>query len=166
MNYGHVIFGTPYEPFVPTIKVKYLTDLDPYVEGKEGFYPLAAIKQGNWIDLRAAETMYFWQGEHKLIPLGVAMQLPDGYEGWVVPRSSTMKNYGIIQANHLAIIDNAYKGNGDQWFMSVIAMRSTTIPRGSRICQFRYMPIMGEVNFVTVDDLGNPDRSGFGSTGA
>ena len=86
--------------------------------------------QGNWIDLRAAEDVALKAGEFKLIPLGIAMELPRGYEAHVVPRSSTFKNYGIIQVNHQGVVDGpdretgegGYCGNDDQWFMPVYAI--------------------------------------------
>lgn len=140
-----------------TIKIKYFTDkidkLD-YIDGKS-----------DWIDLRAAENVKLKHGEYKLIPLGVAMELPKGYEVHIVPRSSTFKNYGIIQTNHQAVIDNSYCGDNDQWYMPVYAMRDTQIHINDRICQFRIMKIQPEVIFNEVKHLGGEDRGGFGSTG-
>lgn len=141
------------------VKVRYLTPTD------ETFKPLEMIKQGNWIDLRAAKDMEFEMDEAKLIPLGVAMQLPEGYEAHVVPRSSTLKNFGLIQANHVGVIDNSYSGDNDQWFFSAIATIPTSVKRGDRICQFRLQRVMPKVSFETVETLGNADRGGFGSTG-
>jgi dUTP pyrophosphatase len=104
-------------------------------------------------------------GEFKLIPLGIAMQLPDGYEAHVVPRSSTFKNYGIIQTNSMGIIDETYCGPNDQWFMPAFAMRDTTISFNDRICQFRIMTHQPEINFVQSALENNDDRGGHGSTG-
>lgn len=140
-----------------TIKIKYFTDkidkLD-YIDGKS-----------DWIDLRAAENVKLKYGEYKLIPLGVAMELPKGYEAHIVPRSSAFKNYGIIQTNHQAVIDNSYCGDNDQWYMSVYAIRDTQFHINDRICQFRIMKIQPEVIFNEVKHLGGEDRGGFGSTG-
>lgn len=138
------------------IKIKYLD---------EGIDKVALISKGDWIDLRAAETVELKAGEYKLIPLGVAMELPAGYEGWVAPRSSTFKNFGIIQTNSIGIIDNSYCGDNDQWHFPAFALRDTEIPKNSRICQFRIMENQPQIQFVTVDVLGNPDRNGIGSTG-
>lgn len=80
-----------------TIRIQYLNDEIKRLEYIDG--------KSDWIDLRAAEEITMKAGEFKLIPLGVAMQLPKGYEAHVVPRSSTFKNYGIIQTNHMGIID-------------------------------------------------------------
>lgn len=151
------------------IPVRYLTTLDTIVPGEEGFYELNEIEVGNWVDLRAAEDITMKAFEYRLIPLGFALELPKGYEGLVVPRSSTYKKWGIIQANHMGVIDTIYCGDDDQWYMSAIALRDTFIKRGSRICQFRIMPTMtsmvGKVKFKTVDRLGNKNRGGIGSTG-
>lgn len=139
------------------IKIKYFTDkIDKleYIDGKS-----------DWIDLRASEEETLKKGEFKLIPLGVAMQLPKGYEAHIVPRSSTYKNFGLIQANHCGIVDGSYCGDNDMWRMPVIAMRDTTIHVNDRICQFRIMKNQPRICFEQVDHLEGADRGGFGSTG-
>ncbi len=123
------------------------------------------INTGDWIDLRAAETVELKAGESKLISLGVSMKLPEGYEAHVVPRSSTFKNFGVIQTNHCGIIDNSYSGTNDIWKFSAHALRDTIIHENDRICQFRIVEKMPEVNFEEVSTLDNSDRGGFGSTG-
>lgn len=139
------------------IRIRYFTDqIEPlcYVDGKS-----------DWIDLRAAQEVELRAGEMKLIPLGVAMQLPKGYEAWIVPRSSTMKNFGILQANSIGIIDESYSGDGDQWCFPAYAVRDTVIHPNDRICQFRIMKHQPEIRFTPVEHLENEDRGGFGSTG-
>lgn len=139
------------------IKIKYFTDkIDKlcYVDGKS-----------DWIDLRAAETIELKAGEFKLIPLGVAMQLPEGYEAHVVPRSSTFKNFGIIQTNSQGVIDETYCGANDQWFFPAYALRDTIINTNDRICQFRIMEHQPKLVFVSDSLEGNTDRGGHGSTG-
>lgn len=126
---------------------------------------LEKIDKGDWVDLRASETVTLKKGDFKLISLGVAMELPKGYEAHVIPRSSTFKNWGIIQTNHVGLIDESYNGDGDIWFYPVYALRDTTIEKGDRICQFRVVKKMPHVEFVNVEKLNNPDRSGHGSTG-
>lgn len=140
-----------------TIKIKYFTDKIEkltYIDGKS-----------DWIDLRAAEEVALKKGEFKLIPLGVAMELPKGYEAHVVPRSSTFKNFGIIQTNHQGVIDCSYCGDNDQWFMPVYAVRDTQIHINDRICQFRIMENQPKLSFDEVKSLDNADRGGHGSTG-
>ena len=137
------------------IKVKYFTDIDSIRE----------ISGGDWYDLRTAEEVTMEAGEFRLIPLGVAMELPDGFEAHVVPRSSTYKNYSVIQANHMGVIDNSYCGDDDQWMFPAIAFQDTNIPKGTRICQFRIVEKQPPVKFETVAHLTGPNRGGFGSTG-
>ncbi len=140
-----------------TIKIKYFTqDIDKldYIDGKS-----------DWIDLRASETVELKAGEFKLIPLGVAMQLPAGYEAHVVPRSSTFKNYGILQVNSCGVIDGSYCGNEDMWKMPVYATRDTVIHRNDRICQFRIMENQPQIVFEEVASLEGKNRGGFGATG-
>ena len=121
--------------------------------------------KSDWFDLRSAENISLKAGEFKLISLGVSMELPEGYEAYVIPRSSTYKTFGIIQTNHLGLIDEIYKGNNDIWKYSALAMRDTEIKINDRICQFRIQKKMPSVTFEEVYDLENQDRGGFGSTG-
>ncbi len=139
------------------IRIKYFTDKIEklaYIDGKS-----------DWIDLRAAEDIYLKEGEWRLIPLGVAMELPKGYEAHIVPRSSTYKNFGIIQTNHQGVVDCSYCGDNDQWYMPVLAMRDTHISLNDRICQFRIMENQPKLEFDEVTHLEGADRGGFGSTG-
>ena len=126
---------------------------------------LKKIIQGDLIDLCAAETVELKAGESKLISLGVAMKLPDGYKANVYPRSSTFKNWGILQTNSVGQIDNSYSGTNDIWRYPVYATRDTVINKGDRICQFEIVPIMPQIEIVEVDYLNDIDRGGFGSTG-
>lgn len=144
--------------FTKEIKVKYLSsDITPleFIDGEKS----------NWIDLRAAKKVTLEKGEFALIPLGIAMKLPYGYEAHLAPRSSTFKKWGIIQTNSVGIIDNSYSGDNDEWLMPVLATRDTVIELNDRICQFRIIPTQGSVKLTTVDHLDDVDRGGFGSTG-
>ena len=125
-----------------------------------------AILQGDWIDLRAAETVELEAGEYREISLGISMQLPEGYEAHVAPRSSTFKKWGILSVNSVAVIDNSCCGDQDIWKFPALAMRPTTIYKGDRICQFRIMEKQPTVEFIQVESLGNPNRGGIGSTGS
>lgn len=126
---------------------------------------ISMIDKGDWIDLRAAKTVELKAGEFALIPLGVGMKLPEGYEANIVPRSSTFKNFGIIQTNHMAVIDESYCGDNDQWFFPAYALRDTVIHKNDRICQFRINEKMPPIHFEIVEKLGDIDRGGCGSTG-
>ncbi len=139
------------------IKIQYLDETIEklcYIDGKS-----------DWIDLRAAEDVKLKAGEFKLIPLGVAMQLPKGYEAHIVPRSSTYKNFGIIQTNHCGIVDESYCGPNDWWYMPAYALRDTKIAKNDRICQFRIEKHQPELMFEEVSLLDHEDRGGIGSTG-
>ena len=139
------------------IQIRYFTDqIEPlrYVDGKS-----------DWIDLRAAETVELKAGQFRLIPLGVGMKLPAGYEALVAPRSSTFKNYGVLQANSLGIVDESYCGDNDQWRWPAYAVRDTVIHVNDRICQFRIIEHQPKLEFCPVEHLDGPDRGGFGSTG-
>lgn len=140
-----------------TIRVKYFSeDVEKlrYIDGKS-----------DWIDLRASERVELKAGDFKLIPLGVAMQLPKGYEGHLVPRSSTFKNYGLLQTNSCGIIDCSYCGDDDMWRMPVYATRDTVVEKNDRICQFRIVENQPKIVFEECKRLENANRGGFGSTG-
>ena len=139
------------------LQVKYFSeDIEKlrYIDGKS-----------DWIDLRSAADVELEAGEFKLIPLGIAIELPHGYEAHVVPRSSTFKNFGVLQVNSMGVIDETYCGDNDQWFMPVLAVRDTKICVNDRICQFRIMEHQPALTFEQVDHLEGADRGGFGSTG-
>jgi len=138
------------------IKIKYFNDQLEKIQ---------KISQGDWIDLRSSIDCELKEGEFKLIPLGIAMELPEGYEAHIVPRGSTFKNFGIIQTNHQGVVDESYCGNNDQWFVPVYALKDTKINMNDRICQFRIVEKMPEIVFIEVKSLENKDRGGHGSTG-
>ena len=137
------------------IKIKYMEDIIP-IEVKDG---------SDWIDLRCAKTTRLKAGEYTQIPLGVAMQLPSGYEAHVVPRSSTFKKYGVLLANGIGIIDGSYCGDNDQWHFLAYPTRDAIIEKNERICQFRIVKNQPDIEMITVDELSNPSRGGIGSTG-
>ncbi len=140
-----------------TIRIKYFSDEIErlcYIDGKS-----------DWIDLRVSEETVLCAGDFKLIPLGVALELPKGYEAHLVPRSSTFKNWGLLQTNSMGVIDCSYCGDNDMWRMPVYATRDTVLHVNDRIAQFRIMKNQPEIHFVEVKELGNSDRGGFGSTG-
>ena len=141
---------------VKTINIKYV---------KEGIDNIGILSGGDWIDLRIAEDVTLEAGQFKLIPLGVAIMLPKGYEALVIPRSSAFKNYGIIQANSIGLIDETYCGNNDEWYFPAYATRNISIPKNTRICQFRIIEHQPPVDIVEVTELSDKDRGGFGSTG-
>ena len=138
------------------ITIKYFDNKMPKIE---------KTKKGDWIDLRAAENIIIHKGEFTLIPLGVAIKLPEGFEAILAPRSSTFKNYGIIQTNSIGVIDETYCGDNDQWMMPVYATRDAVIEKYARICQFRLLKHMDPVDVIETEHLEETDRGGFGSSG-
>lgn len=126
---------------------------------------LKKTEKGDWIDLRSAIDISLKKGDFALIPLGVGMVLPDGYEAHIVPRSSTFRNWKIIQTNSVGIIDNSYSGENDQWMMPVYAVEDTKIKKNDRICQFRILEKMPALEIQEVEHLNDVSRGGFGSTG-
>lgn len=138
------------------LKVRYLAD---------GLEELRCVPGSDWVDLRAAEDIVMKAGEFRLIPLGVAVALPEGYEAHVVPRSSTFKHYGLLQANSMGVVDGSYRGDGDQWHWPAYATRDVAIEKNTRLCQFRVVENQPPLVFTRVERLEGPDRGGFGSTG-
>ena len=138
------------------LKVKYLAD---------GLEELRCVPGSDWVDLRCAEDVELKAGESRLIPLGIAVALPEGYEAHVVPRSSTFRNYGLLQANSMGVVDGSYRGDGDQWRWPVYATRDVKIEKNARLCQFRIVENQPPLVFTRVGRLDAPDRGGFGSTG-
>lgn len=142
----------------PEILVRYHREICPTLED------IIINPKGDFIDLRSAEDVILKAGEFTLINLGVSIQLPKGYWGQFVPRSSTFKNFGIIQTNSFAVIDESYCGDNDIWKMPVFALRDTKISINDRICQFRIVKKQ-PFTMKVVDKLTNEDRNGFGSSG-
>ena len=142
------------------IRIKYL----------EGAKRMEKIAKGNWIDVYAYEDVFVPVNERKMINLGFALELPNGYEGHLAPRSSTFKTWGIIQTNSVGVVDDTYIGDGDIWHMPVYCLTAkdeggTWIRKGDKIGQFRIMETMPKIEFEEVDSFGNSNRGGFGSTG-
>lgn len=138
-----------------TIDVKYLPEA----------HHLESVEWGSWIDLYTYEEVTLKQGDQKYINLGVAMKLPKGYEAIMAPRSSTFKNWGILQSNGIGVIDSTYCGDNDIWMFPAYATKNVTIPAGTRICQFRVQQEQPSIEFNVVESLGTKDRGGLGSSG-
>lgn len=138
-----------------TIDVKYLPKA----------HHLESVEWGSWIDLYTYEEVILKQGDQKYINLGVAMKLPEGYEAIMAPRSSTFKNWGILQSNGIGVIDSTYCGDNDIWMFPAYATKNITIPAGTRICQFRIQQEQPSIEFNVVESLGTENRGGLGSSG-
>lgn len=173
------------------------------LEKTEGCMP-QILEQGDWIDLTLAEDVRFKAPQankmhrrkdknkgisqeervrdvdfyYYIAKLGIAAKIPEGYEVNIVPRSSTFEKYGILQTNHFGVIDSSYCGEDDEWGMPMVATRTVTIPKGTRIAQFRVnlsqkatvwqklkWLFSSGVKLKQVDHLTGNNRQGFGSTG-
>ena len=136
----------------------------------EGATKLKKISKGNWIDVYASKDIFVPLNERAMVPLGFALELPQGWEGHLAPRSSTFKTWCIIQTNSVGVVDDTYIGDNDQWHMPVYCLQAkhdngTWIRTGDKIGQFRIMEVMPEIQFDEVESFGNCDRGGFGTTG-
>lgn len=150
-----------------------------YVRENDKLFLISKIHKGDWIDLAISENADISKGDFAILSLGIRMKLPKGFEALLIPRSSTFKKYGIIQANSVGLLDNSYCGREDIWKFAALAFRHSKIPQGTRICQFRIIPSMNasfwtklrwlftsKVEFVEEEYLrGEESRGGFGSTG-
>ena len=149
----------------------------------EGATKLEKITKGNWIDVYASKDVFVKENDRAMVPLGFALELPQGWEGHLAPRSSTFKSWGVIQTNHVGVVDDSYIGDNDQWHMPVYCLqgkdviteevyedftkhtKGTWIRKGDKIGQFRIMEVMPEIEFEEVEMFGNADRGSFGTTG-
>lgn len=137
------------------IRIKYHADID-HIRQTDG---------SDWIDLRSADDVLLQAGQYRRISLGISVQLPAGYEAHILPRSSTFEKYGVLLVNGMGIIDNSYCGDSDIWQFPVYATRDVFIPKNARICQFRIVHNQPNLAILTVEEMENADRNGFGSTG-
>lgn len=168
------------------------------IKSEAGIYTVSlpkVIKKGDWVDLSSSKDMVLSApqagtlkgkevkhrdvvSEVTYIPLGVAMQLPKGYEAIIAARSSAPRKMGIMLANGIGVIDNTYCSDSDEWMFPAVTLRKTSIAVNSRICQFRIQLsqkatiwqkikwlFTSGIEFVEVDSLNNEVRGGLGSTG-
>lgn len=143
---------------MPAIKVKYHDKDMPRIE---------RLPQGDWIDLVLAEDAKLDAGSYGMFSLGVSMELPQGYEAHLVPRSSTYKKWGVLQVNSPAIIDNSFCGDDDIWQWLIYApTKDVFIPKYTRVCQFRLVEKQNFFPIVEIERLNNKARGGIGSSGS
>ena len=155
-NFADALVKNTEEILTPKVRIKYHHDDMPR---------LKKIKQGDWIDLYTSEEVVLKANEFIYIDLGISMELPAGYEAIMAPRSSTFKNWGLIQTNSIGVIDSSFASDSDIWKFPAYATRDVTIPVHTRIAQFRIQKIQPEFVFEEVNSLGNAARGGLGSTG-
>ena len=139
------------------IKIKYHADIEPleYIGGDKS----------NWIDLRAAETVFIPVGEYRLISLGVSMELPEGYEAQIRPRSGLAAKHGVTVCNSPGTVDADYRGEIKVILVN-LSKEKFVINPGERIAQMviaKYEKIVWDE--VEVLDETERGAGGFGSTG-
>lgn len=129
--------------------------------------PYKIERHGGWIDLQCAQDTLIMPHKATIVPLGVNLRVPEGYETIIAPRSSTCLKHGILMGNSIGIIDQDYCGNLDE--LGMVAVNYTddpvTVEKGLRICQFKVVRAMPAVFFNFVGDMGSVNRGGYGSTG-
>lgn len=155
-NFADALVKNTEEILTPKVRIKY---------HHEDMPRLKKIKQGDWIDLYTSEEVVLKANEFIYIDLGISMELPAGYEAIMAPRSSTFKNWGLIQTNSIGVIDSSFASDSDIWKFPAYATRDVAIPAHTRIAQFRIQKIQPEFVFEEVNSLGNAARGGLGSTG-
>ena len=150
----------------------------------EGATPLKINPLGNMIDVYANKDVFIPYMAQALVPLGFAMKLPLGHIAKLLPRSSTFKTWGVIQTNHVGIIDETYCGDNDEWMIPLqctmpkqtikteinghkVTISGTWIKKGDKIAQFEIVRATptSAYNFIPVEHLNYSNRGGFGSTG-
>ena len=137
------------------IRIKYLP----------GAKRLNKFSKGDWVDLYAYKDYDLFPNTRYMVNLGVAMELPKGYEAVLAPRSSTFKTWGVLQTNSIGVVDNSFSGDNDIWHLPVYSTDMKDIKKGDKIAQFRIQKIQPDLEFEEVEILGNEDRGGFGSSG-
>jgi dUTP pyrophosphatase len=117
-------------------------------------------------DLTASEAVSLAPGQRVLVGTGVRIALPDGYVGFVVPRSGLAAKHGITIVNAPGTIDAGYRGEIKVALLNTDSRERYDVAIGDRIAQLIVMPVP-RVRFLPVDDLPDSVRGdgGFGSTG-
>ena len=117
------------------------------------------------LDLAAAESVTIGPGERAVVGTGLAVAIPDGYTGLVVPRSGLAARNGIGKVNSPGVIDAGYRGEVRVVLLNTDRRESFTVEPGMRIAQLLVVPVP-PVRLVEVDELPESERGerGFGSS--
>lgn len=132
------------------LRVSVLTavDFDKEITQEDRFFQFVKIKKGDAIKVN----------------FGVAMELPAGHEAIIKPRGSLFKHHGLVWTSS-GVVDESFRGDKDEWFGTFYATKSTMLQKNERICQFRIQQKQPKILFTPVEELGNANRGGHGSTG-
>ncbi|OUO91479.1 deoxyuridine 5'-triphosphate nucleotidohydrolase [Gordonibacter sp. An230] len=118
------------------------------------------------VDLRSTRDEVLRPFERRLVPCGVALALPRGYAGFVLPRSGLAVKHGVSLVNAPGLIDSDYRGEICAVLVNLDPHEEFFVKRGDRIAQLVIMPVP-PLSFEAVDELPDTDRGsgGFGSSG-
>lgn len=128
--------------------------------------PKYAHKGDAGVDLYSAINCIIKPFERKLIPTGLKVSIPEGYAGFIQPRSGLAIKHGIALVNSPGLIDSGYRGQICIIMINLDKNNEFEIKKGDKICQFVIKKVE-EAEFVKVDELDSSERGegGFGSTG-
>lgn len=116
-------------------------------------------------DFKYKGKVNYFKGNTVIIKLGFALELDEYSTGYLLPRSSTYKNYGLLLTNSMGVIDTSYCGDNDEWTMVFYATENGSINIGDRPGQMFIRRDVEIFQFEEVEHLGNKDRGGYGSSG-
>lgn len=117
------------------------------------------------LDLATAERVELRPGERAVAPTGIAIAIPEGYAGFIQPRSGLAARHGIAVVNSPGLIDPGYRGEIRVVLLNTDREQTFVAEAGERIAQLVVLPVP-EVELVEVDELSASDRGvrGFGSS--
>jgi dUTP pyrophosphatase len=127
--------------------------------------PIQAYPGDAGLDLTACENATLAPGERATLPTGIAVEIPEGYAGFVQPRSGLAADHGIGIVNSPGLVDAGYRGEIRVVLINTDLSDSFTVERGMRIAQLVIAPV-ASVRVVEVDELATSQRGGqgFGSS--
>jgi len=129
--------------------------------------PTQAYAGDAGLDLAAAERVVLAPGERATVGTGLAVAIPDGFAGYVQPRSGLAARHGITIVNAPGLVDSGYRGELRVILLNTDREEAFTVEPGMRIAQLVVLPVPG-VELVEVDELPGSERGvrGFGSSAA
>lgn len=134
---------------------------------REAVLPSQAYDGDAGLDLSACESVTIAPGARAIVPTGIAVEIPDGYAGFVQPRSGLASRHGIGIVNSPGLIDPGYRGEIRVVLLNTDRTEAFVVEHGMRIAQLVVLPVAA-VRLVEVDKLEASERGarGFGSSAA
>ena len=132
---------------------------------EDAVLPNQAYEGDAGLDLVACESLTLQPGERAVVPTGIAVEIPDGYAGFVQPRSGLAARHGIGVVNSPGLIDSGYRGEIRVVLLNTDRDQAFEVRPGMRIAQLVVAPV-ASVRLVEVDELAASERGGrgFGSS--